>query len=97
LILGDVFAFALARMLYRGHGLLSSSSSSYDMYQGVGPLGAAVGSLVFALCTLGATAFSLAVVWLTLGAGTFSVAVVWLTLGAATPVCGSIVAVTRCV
>ena len=67
------------------------------MYQGGVPPGAAVGSLVFALCTLGATAFSLSVVWLTLGAGTFSVAVVWLTLGAATPVCGSIVAVTGCV
>ena len=42
------------------------------MYWGVGPLGAAVNSLVFTLCTLGATAFSLAVVWLTLGAATFS-------------------------
>ena len=62
LISNPVFALALAHVLYRGRGLLSSSSSSCDMYRGVGPLGAAVGLLVFPLCTLGATAFSLAVV-----------------------------------
>ena len=70
LILNAVFALALACVLYRGRRLLSFSSSSCDMYRGVGLLGAAVNSLVFLLCTLGAT---VAVVWLTLGGATFSV------------------------
>jgi hypothetical protein len=64
------------------------------MYRGVGLLGVAAASLFFELRTLGATAFSLAVVFPALGAAAFSVVVVWLTLGSATPVCGSIVAVT---
>jgi hypothetical protein len=62
LISNAVFALALASGLYCGRSLLPSLSLSWDMYQGVGLLGAAYASLVFAFCTLGATAFSLAVV-----------------------------------